>query len=49
MWVEIVEGDENNGRGILRKAVLCRSEPKHGDEVAYGGGDDVYRPKYIKE
>lgn len=46
MWVEIVDGDENDGRGILRNDAVC-SDLKYGDEVAYGGGDDVYRPKYI--
>ena len=48
MWVEVVDGDENDGRGILRNDAVC-SDLKYGDEVAYGGGNDDYKPEYIKE
>jgi len=48
MWVEVVDGDENDGRGILRNDAVC-SDLKYGDKVAYGGGNDDYKPEYIKE
>ena len=45
MWVEIVDGDENDGVGLLRNSP-CFSDLKFGDSVRYAGGTDETKPRF---
>ena len=46
MWVELVTGHENEGTGTLANDPVC-SSLKHGDLVAFNGGTDTLRPRYV--
>ena len=48
MWVEVLEGDENDGTGLLRNNPVF-SDLKFGDRVKFSGGTDNEKPRYTQE
>ena len=47
MWVDIVQGDEDDGIGVLDNEPLFFSEAKLGDLVQYAGGSESSLPLFV--
>jgi len=46
MWVRVIEGDQNNGVGILSNAPLFCEFVKEGDHIEFAGGTDHLNPSF---
>lgn len=48
MWVMIVDGDENNGIGVLDNKPAFNCVAAYGDLVSYKEGSPTLRPRFDK-
>ena len=48
MWVILIDGDKNNGTGILDNSPVFCKAAEYGDLIKFEGGTEDTHPRYIK-